>query len=214
MKRRVQMERYIDVPFTKETAAELKAGDLRKFEAASADSGTGGGARDQRFSPGGTFAPVFSKIFPSATPRQRTEWGGKKKVSNVHAADVFVHIDDTAIDRAATELEVRSVDGEDYVVMRMEYWPPTKARPTEVRLGRVAALRLTPPTNEGRVFLLVIQSDAQVSPRLAFITEQAIQNNLWNAEVTDFFRPILAQPPGTNATMGFKDFEAKTSFVK
>ena len=70
---------------------ELKAGDLRKFEAASADSGTGGGARDQRFSPGGTFAPVFSKIFPSATPRQRTEWGGKKKVSNVHAADVFVY---------------------------------------------------------------------------------------------------------------------------
>ena len=42
---------------------KIVPGDLRKFSAQANDSGTGGGARDLRFSPSERFFPEFKKMF-------------------------------------------------------------------------------------------------------------------------------------------------------
>lgn len=194
---------------------ELKDGDLRKFQAASNDTQSGGGARDQRFSPYREFDGVFSRMFKGRSQKSRRMRDGSSKLSTIYDADVSVHIDDTGIDPATTKLKVVVELGEQFAVMNMKYWPPTNGRAFEGRLAQVNKLQLDPPTGEGRVFLLLIEDSTLPTVRLAFLTEHTVLNTqLWHPEVVKFFKEILSTPEADDAVMGYRDFDHNQSYVK
>lgn len=191
---------------------ELKPGDLLKFNAMSASSGTGGGARDQRFSPYTKFDPVFAAMFKKHETKNRKMRDGTVLTSTIYVANVSVHIDDTYAD--AHDPHVVQNGGASYLIETLKYWPPTKGRGNEGRLGQVSKLRLAPPSDEGRVFLMIFEDGTLISPRLAFVTEAAVKASLWHKAINDFFAKLIADPPAVEAVMGFKDYVAKTSWTK
>lgn len=191
---------------------ELKAGDLLKFNATSASSGTGGGARDQRFSPYTKFDPVFAAMFKKHETKNRKMRDGTALKSTIYVANVSVHIDDTFAN--AHDPHVVQHGNASYLVETLKYWPPTKGRGNEGRLGQVSKLKLAPPSNEGRVFLIIFEDGTPISPRLAFVTETAVKASLWHKTINDFFAKLMAEPPTVEAVMGFKDYVANTSWTK
>lgn len=58
-------------PWKRIVFKRIALGDIRKLKAESADSKTGGGARDFRFSPVNHFWPIFGQMFPSADGQGR-----------------------------------------------------------------------------------------------------------------------------------------------
>lgn len=191
---------------------ELKQGDLKKFVAASATSGNGGGARDQRFSPYREFDVVFAAMFPEHEPVTRKMRDGSVRESTLYSAPVAVHIADTGIE--STDKRVVQHGTEKLVVQTLKYWPPTARRPNEGRLGQVSKLQLNPPTKEGRVFLLLFDDSTPISPRLAFVTESAVQTFKWEKSINDFFSGVLATPERDGTVMGYGDLVNNTSYIK
>lgn len=191
---------------------ELKDGDLLKFNATSAVSGTGGGARDQRFSLYQEFDPVFAAIFPGRESRNRKMRDGTIRLSTIYFADVAVHIDDTTI--SGSDPRVVQVGPDSFVVQKMRFWPPTANRGTEGRLTVVSKLRLNPPIGQGRIFLLLFDDCTSLSPRIAFVTENSIIAGQWEKSINDFFKNILSEPPGKDAVMGYKDLVNNQTYVK
>jgi hypothetical protein len=88
---------------------EVLPGDLRKFDAESNDADTGGGARDLRFREGARMSPILARMFPN-----------QANADGVTRGSVFW---------VTAQNVVGSGD--------IEFWPPTDARPNEVRLGRI-----------------------------------------------------------------------------
>lgn len=194
---------------------ELKDGDLRKFRAASNNTASGGGARDQRYSPYPDFDGVFGLMFTGRSKKNRRMRDGTSKLSTIYDADMSVHIDDTGIDPATTKLTIVDEQGERFAIRNMKFWPPTNGRKGEGRLAQVSKFQLNPPDNEGRVFLLLIQDSALTSVRLAFLTEHAVLHTQgWHPEVVKFFKDILSTPEAGNAVMGYRDFDLNKSYVK
>lgn len=171
---------------------EIVPGDIRKLNAQSNDSKTGGGARDIRW-PAKTFRPAMHRIFD----RESTGRGGKP----VRIAEVTYLTQDGTT--AKTE---------------MVYWPPTESRPKEDRIAQVhsnPALGGTPPaTNKGRIFLALIKfSDDTV--RSVYIYENDLEQGSWSAEVTDQILRCKASSDfggGTKTVMGYYDFANGTGF--
>jgi hypothetical protein len=191
---------------------ELKSGDLRKFNATSADSKSGGGARDQRFSPYGKFDAVFHAMF-KGTPehRNRKKKDGTTEQLTIYVSPIAVHADDTHRSNPAKEVQHES---QPYLVQTLRYWPPTEVRANEGRLGEVSKLDLAPPSDKGRVFLLIFEDDTALTPRVAFVTEHDVKAKSWEKSINDFFEKLLETPATTNAVMGYKDFVNKTSWTK
>lgn len=190
---------------------ELKPGDIRKFSATSADSTSGGGARDQRFSPYDKFDAIFRAMFKGAPEQKNRKKDGKTMQLTVYVSPVAVHADDTH--RTDSSKEVQH-NGEPYLVQTLRYWPPTMVRANEGRLGEVSKLDLAPPSDKGRVFLLIFEDDTAFTPRLVFVTEDDVKAKAWEKSISNFFEDLLQSPPTTNAVMGYKDFVNKTSWTK
>jgi hypothetical protein len=191
---------------------ELKSGDLRKFSSTSANSDSGGGARDQRFSPYEKFDPVFHAMF-KGTPehRKRKNKDGSTELLTVYVSSIAVHAGDTHRSNPANEVQHQS---QPYLVQTLRYWPPTAVRANEGRLGEVSKLDLAPPSDKGRVFLLIFEDDTALTPRVAFVTEHDVRAKIWWKGINDFFEKLMDTPVTTNAIMGYKDFVNNTSWTK
>jgi hypothetical protein len=87
---------------------EVMSGDIEKYNRQSSTSGTGGGARDLRISPAKIFHPLLSKVISESSSR----------VGVTHGT-------------------VRSRVGRGKIIETdVMLWPPTQARPTEIRIAR------------------------------------------------------------------------------
>lgn len=144
---------------------EIVDGDLRKLIAESNDSSTGGGARDLRLS-AKAFRPMMNRIF--------TESGVGRGGQIIRYANVLYS----------------DAHGGSHTT-RIEYWPPTKSRPSEDRVARVHASpaiggRL-PSVDKGKVFILFIRFE-NGTVQCEYAYEQDLQQGLWSAEVS---QPIL-----------------------
>ena len=141
---------------------EVVAGDRRKLSATSNDAASGGGARDLRF-PSRTFRPVLRRIFAQDAVGR----GG----AAIRTADVVYR------DAAGTAQTTR-----------LEYWPPTKSRPTEDRIPRIhrsPALGGRPPaTDRGMAFVLLILFDDQ-TVRIEYAYEDGLRGGDWGSEIAD-----------------------------
>lgn len=179
-------------------AIEILPGDRRKFDAQSNDSDTGGGARDLRIRPDTVFATIIGQLFPKRVTVQRTLKG--RKVELPAWSGTFSWIDDDGRRRSAEAL----------------VWPPTGAREGELRLSKVheqPCFRHVPPTTEGRLLLLVIQTPAlELWPR--FATEQSLQEGEWDEEVATFLVKCLQarRRKGVSAR-GFLDLTTGERFI-
>jgi hypothetical protein len=144
---------------------ELTAADLRKLEAESNDTPSGGGARDLRL-PHKAFAHVMSRLLPST----RLERRGKK--SDPDAVVQFGPV---------TFFEGGQARQTEFV-----YWPPTDARPSEGRIAKVHASpalggRL-PDVDKGRVFVMFIKW-ASGMVQIVYAYENELRKGDWASEV-------------------------------
>jgi hypothetical protein len=139
---------------------ELTDSELKKLQAISNVTQSGGGARDLRL-PAKTFRPVMNRIFTGTQ---------NKKGKQIRTAKITYRGDDGTL--GTTELE---------------YWPPTDARPREDRVARVHASpalggRL-PASDRGRVFVLFIRwSNSDVGCYYAYENDLK-RKGIWASEV-------------------------------
>lgn len=87
---------------------EILSGDLLKYRSQSAEALTGGGARDLRISPARVYRPILDRMFP-----------GRPDENGVVQGAIF-----WVLPSGAEESKI------------IDLWPPTDARPTELRIGR------------------------------------------------------------------------------
>jgi hypothetical protein len=141
---------------------EVMAGDIEKYERKSNIATSGGGARDLRISPAEVFRPILSGVISEEA------------------------------DAGVTKGTVRSLSGGTIVTeTEVELWPPTNARPHELRISRFyevpgwevsrAALEQAHLRNERLFYVLErdehgtitakIMSDVQMSQSNALIAE-------------------------------------------
>src|ERR1700730_15233438 len=141
---------------------EVMIGDRRKLVAESADSSTGGGARDLRV-PHRAFGEFFARMLPGS--RIQT---GKGRLMKIQVGRLYWSGAQFAQEESA----------------ELEYWPPTKARATEGRIARIHALPPLedPPKGEGPCFLLLVQDDAG-KVRAHYVTEKDLGDHRFNRQV-------------------------------
>lgn len=174
---------------------EVMAGDLRKFTATAAPSGTGGGARDLRFRPFSKFDGVFARTLPGRQIVERTREGSRDDIEIYTGTANVVRSNNTSSKK------------------QISFEPPTTARPDEGRLARVHDLNLDVPQNEGRLLILIIQ-DANDELIMTFFSEKDLASGQWHVAVIAFFKEVFAQPATNNASQGYIDFEQKTRWIK
>lgn len=174
---------------------EVMPGDLRKFTASAAPSGTGGGARDLRFRPFDKFDGIFARTLPGRAIVERRR-DGEREDLEIYTATADV----VAGNNASSKRDI-------------SFEPPTTARPNEGRLARVHELDLDVPQGEGRVMILIIQ-DANDNVIITFFSEKDAGSGAWHQTVTDFFKEVFAKPQGVNATQGYIDIEQKSRWIK
>jgi len=173
---------------------EIVAGDLRKFEAKSNDTPSGGGARDLRFGNYTSIEPIVKKLFPRQVPLKRLRKGKETTVQGFEGD--FVWERDHKVDSKTVIFE-----------------PPTTARPTEGRIARVHEQPALDPTPilplkvNDKVFLLFAQrNDGQVWP--FFTTESSLQTvGDWDPRVAEeILKCIAERRAGGVAVIGYRDF--------
>lgn len=174
---------------------EVMDGDLKKFTATAAPSGTGGGARDLRFRPFDKFDGVFARALPGREIVDRRREGQREEIEIYTANANIVRSNNESFKKA------------------ISFEPPTTARPNEGRLARVHDLNLDVPEGEGRLLILIIQ-DAKDQLIITFFSEKDLESRTWHSTVNDFFKEVFAKPGGTNATQGYIDFEQKSRWIK
>lgn len=174
---------------------EVMDGDLKKFTATAAPSGTGGGARDLRFRPFDKFDGVFARALPGREKVERRR-EGEREIVEIYTAKANI---------------VRS--NNQSFKKDVSFEPPTTARPNEGRLARVHDLNLEVPKGEGRLLILIIQ-DAKGELIITFFSERDLESGSWHATVNDFFKDVFSQPARASATQGYIDFEQKSRWVK
>ena len=119
---------------------QTRGATVRKARSISNDAPSGGGARDLRISPYRAFEPFMQRLFPNVRQVSRPRGG-------------------TANVRWAT-----ATWGEGDETTEVEYWPPTRARPTEGRIARISALAPLgdPPQDAEQSFILFIRDDNEI----------------------------------------------------
>lgn len=145
---------------------ELSAADLRKLEANSNDSKTGGGARDLRL-PHRAFGLIMSRLLPET----RTQSRGKK----------------STLDAIVNYGPVTFYEGSTRQTTEFVYWPPTDARPAEGRIARVHASPALggrmPEEGQGRVLVMFIKwTSGMVTVHYAYERDLVI-SGVWADEV-------------------------------
>lgn len=165
---------------------EITEGDRRKIEGKSNDAQTGGGARDLRF-PYEKFRSFFERMFPTKRSDKRD---GEQLT--IHHGNVFW------VDNAGLQQ-----------VSMIEFWPPTNARPSEGRLGRVnqlGNLRALPPTSEGRLIVMLTQlTGGEI--RVRHVSEMALlDDSLTNEVVVEQVRKAFAAQRSNHSIRGFIDW--------
>ena len=168
---------------------ELSAADLRKLEANSNDSQTGGGARDLRL-PHRAFGHVMSSFLPETRPESR----GKK----------------TDLDAVVNYGPVTFYEGSTKQTTEFVYWPPTDARPSEGRIARVhasPALGGRMPDEElGRVFVMFIKWNSKmITVHYAYENDLNI-SGVWADEVRmSIINCIKASDAKNQSVQGYMD---------
>lgn len=159
---------------------EVVEGDLRKLRAESNDDpGAGGGARDLRL-PAKTFRPVMNRIFTEDAVGR----GGKQ----IRVADM-IYLD----------------AGRNPRTTRLEYWPPTSARPREDRISKIhkspALGGRLPDEGRGKVFVLFIKfSDDSV--RVTYAYEDELRSGKWADELSSAILSCMKTTAGKNFGRG------------
>ncbi len=154
---------------------EIVKADIRKLQADSNDSKTGGGARDLRL-PAKTFGPIMRRIFTMDASGR----GGRE----IKVADVL-YLD---------------ADGNPQTT-RLEYWPATSARPAEDRIAKVHASPALgiPATSQGRVFVLFIKYASGLI-RVTYAYEAELKNGVWAEEVKNAIFACMKSADSKNST--------------
>lgn len=172
---------------------EIVSGDIRKLQAESNDSKTGGGARDLRL-PAKTFRPIMQQIFT----KDEIGRGGR----DVKIADV-VYLDINDAPRTT----------------QIEYWPATHARPSEDRIAKVHASPALggkmPLTNKGRVFVLFIKFDDGTVRCTYGYEDDLKKKGIWAQEVSTAILSCVASSElggGTRTVQGYYNFTDATGF--
>lgn len=175
---------------------EIVEGDLRKIEARSNISDTGGGARDFRFGSYDQLFPVIRQMFPAVVKENRKRGGVTKQI------DIFEGVfywQDTAGGPVSSRPSF--------------FEPPTDVRPSEGRIVRVHEYpcfdtRRIPRGGVGnRVLLLLIQRvDGTVWPH--FAEESSLRTpGAWDPTVAnEILRCLDARRAEGRAVIGFVDF--------
>lgn len=147
---------------------EILPGDIRKIQAQSNDSNTGGGARDLRFSKE-KFGSALDRLFSTET---------------VAVRDIQCRIGEFAyIDESGQE---KSVDRVLYA------FQPTSARPTEVRIAQISKLPFMRgiskySSEDGSLFIAFVRMDKGV-PHAHLLTEKQIANPKSNRQIARAMR--------------------------
>lgn len=176
---------------------EVTDGDLRKLEGQSNDTPSGGGARDIRF-PWKAFRPVMHLIFNAP-----------------------------AVGRGGQPIRTASITYSEKGVQKsttMEYWPPTRSRPTEDRVSKVHASPVlggqTPDTSKGKIFVVFTQFTNGLV-RCDYAYEDELRDpNLWAEEIRQAILGCLQTTSIKNATrvknlspaQGYYDFVSGMGF--
>lgn len=168
---------------------QIREGDRRKLEARSNDSATGGGARDLRV-PHTKFGPIFRRLFPADAVGSRRRGGAKKDVT-LYSGRLWW------------------MEGDVEKSVGVVYEPPTDARPSEGRIGRIHDIPVlaerVPPEADGTVFLLLVQQDdGKVFPH--YVTATQLQDPGWNRDIAAAIRSCMhCTPPGATVR-GYVDY--------
>lgn len=176
---------------------QLSPSDLYKFQAMSAFSGTGGGARDLRFRPYEAFEQIFQKLLPETKMQERRRRG--VPVSTPIFVGRFYWY------------------GEQGEVLSKEafFEPPTDARPGEGRIPIVhtyPSWSAPPPENEGRRLAVLLQhADGTVWPH--FITEDFLRSGLWEERASKaILKGLDVRRSASQVARGYIDFEDSQEF--
>jgi hypothetical protein len=169
-------------------------GDIRKINAESNNSPTGGGARDIRFSHE-LFKPVVTKMFPTVTAARKT----KRSSLNVRAGTLAYFEDD------------------ERHTMEIRYWPPTEARNREGRIAqvpRMPSLRaIHYPQGQGAVFYLFIQGeDGNLTAH--FASERSLREaGRWDPWVAETMLTALREAPANVCARGWLDWASGARYM-
>lgn len=159
-------------------------GDRRKFEAASNDSDTGGGARDLRFSPFSEFSKIFHKMFICND-------------NGNYSGDVNWYEGDILVTRENTFFKPTKTRGNEGRLTRIHESLPS---------------RLLPNLQDGDAILVLVQREDD-SVWAFFTTEQSLIKDDWHETVSSFILAGLSAKRAANTTaMGFKDFQLNERF--
>jgi hypothetical protein len=168
---------------------EIVSGDLRKFQAESNDTPSGGGARDLRFRPYDEFEDVVRLLFPTERVVERRRNGVVQQVTIFVGRFFWMQNDGVKSAEAIFE-------------------PPTTAREGEGRITRVHTyppLNAKQPLHDGRlIFLLIQRSDGKVWPH--FATEGSLRRGEWDEAITNTVLTCLdADKTARRVARGFVD---------
>jgi hypothetical protein len=173
---------------------EVLPGDVLKFAAKSNKTKSGGGARDFRYNPYDKFDDVFGRLLKGRRQEDR--------VRNKITTSVTVYENKAGLCTPSGVVPGKT----------LEFEPPTSAREGEGRLTRLNSLGLSVPKNQGRVFLMVWQTD-DGKVWFGFATENELQSGKWHASINDFLLSCMtAKRRHGNAAQGFIDFEQGSQF--
>lgn len=158
---------------------QILYGDLKKFQAQSNNSPTGGGARDLRFSPFTKFGPVFKKLF------------FLNNNNGVYSGEFY------------------SIEEGKKIIRPVYFHSPTSARPHEGRIANVdkcLPLHNIPPYEEAVILLIIQRDDRSVWPH--FTTNRSLGSDDWNPMVANVILSCFVANRRYGVSMvGFVDFE-------
>ena len=141
---------------------------------------TGGGARDLRVRPYDQLKPFMEKLFPGT----RSKVGGTRPGLVVRSSKVTW--------------------GDGSQSREIEYWPPTKARASEGRIGRISTLPpLRDPPNDPEGFVVLFVRDANDVLWVRYATVTGLRQSM--PQIGKFIRQCLNKKGNNNAATGYID---------
>lgn len=174
---------------------EFLGGDERKVQAQSADSDSGGGARDLRFR-GQEMRDAWHNMLPGSRQVFRRRGGAPQQLEQRYGTLTYPDPQTGTDGTAELQLE-----------------PPTDVRPEEVRITRaheVPPLRDYPQV-EGRLLLLFIRDGAGVI-RPSFVTEDELRAGAMPGEIATPILECIQRTRGNRAVQGYIDLQGNRNY--